>query len=327
MSARWRVWHRTRYTYDDDVTDSLGLGWLAPRPLPWQAVADHRLEVDPEPRDLSADVDSWGNATHYFQVTTGHRVLTVTSTAEVAVEAERHDTAALATPWERCRPAERPDVAGAWEAVGLTLPSPLIAPVPAATAYAAGSLPPGRPVGEAVRDLVGRIHSDFDYHAGATSVTSTVADALEARAGVCQDFAHLAIAGLRAHGLAARYVSGYLATEPPPGRERVFGADASHAWLAVWLPDGSWLAVDPTNDQVVADRHVTVAWGRDYADVPPLKGVIFSEASSSRMTVEVDVAPVREPARSDPGRREPIPGPPGLRGESKRGGGHRRGPG
>ena len=131
-------------------------------------------------------------------------------------------------------------------------------------------------------------------------------DVFARRRGVCQDFAHLTIAGLRGLGLAARYVSGYLATEPPPGQGRVVGADATHAWLACWVPgplgESTWLAVDPTNDCVVADRHVTVAWGRDYGDVPPVKGVIFTEATSSTMSVTVDVAPLLTPAWLPPGR-------------------------
>nr|WP_281385757.1 transglutaminase family protein [Microbacterium marinum] len=152
---------------------------------------------------------------------------------------------------------------------------------------------PGRRIGEAATDLMRRIFRDFDYDKTATTVTSTVADALEARAGVCQDFAHVALACLRAHGVAARYVSGYLATQPPPGKERVFGADASHAWLAVWLPGtDQWLAIDPTNDQWADDRYVTVAWGRDYGDVSPVKGIIFTEAKTSTLRVQVDVAPV-----------------------------------
>ena len=175
--------------------------------------------------------------------------------------------------------------------------------MPAAAAYAAPSFVRGRPVGEAVTDLMHRIHADFDYDATATTVTSTVEDILEKRAGVCQDFAHLTLACLRSQGLAGRYVSGYLATEPPPGNERVVGADASHAWVAVWLGPGAggvagvdgedeWLAFDPTNDQWVGDRYVTVAWGRDYADVPPVKGVIFTEAKKSTLKVAVDVAPL-----------------------------------
>ena len=139
------------------------------------------------------------------------------------------------------------------------------------------------------------MHADFDYDPGSTDVSTRVPDVLARRRGVCQDFAHVMIAGLRGLGLAARYVSGYLATDPPPGRERVVGADATHAWLACWVPgplgESTWLAVDPTNDCVMGDRHVTVAWGRDYADVPPVKGVIFTEARTSTMTVTVDVAP------------------------------------
>nr|WP_259392857.1 transglutaminase family protein [Microbacterium halimionae] len=151
---------------------------------------------------------------------------------------------------------------------------------------------PGRPIGEAVTDLMHRIYTDFDYDSTATTVTSTVPDVLEKRAGVCQDFAHLAIACLRSHRVAARYVSGYLATQPPPGKERIVGADASHAWLSVWLPGSDqWLAIDPTNDQWIADRHVTVAWGRDYADVTPVKGVIFTQAKKSKLRVSVDVSP------------------------------------
>ena len=187
--------------------------------------------------------------------------------------------------------ALRVEVDGAWEAVDFALRSPQVDHTESARAYAAGSLTPGRPIGEAVNDLMHRIHADFEYKVGATSITSTVEDVFAKRAGVCQDFAHLMLAGLSTHGLSVRYVSGYLATTPPPGKERLVGADASHAWSAVWLPDGSWLAVDPTNDQWVDDRYVTVAWGRDYGDVPPLKGVIHSDARRSTLSVEVEVAP------------------------------------
>ncbi len=186
----------------------------------------------------------------------------------------------------------RDDVADAWQAQDFVLASSLADQTAAARAYAAESLTPGRPVGEAVTDLMHRIHADFTYDKTATTVSSTVDDIFAKRAGVCQDFAHLTLACLRTYGLAVRYVSGYLATTPPPGKERMVGADATHAWAAVWIPDGGWLAVDPTNDQWVDERYVTVAWGRDYADVPPVKGVIFTEAKTSNLKVEVDVAPL-----------------------------------
>ncbi|GAA1877498.1 transglutaminase family protein [Lapillicoccus jejuensis] len=302
---RYRVTHRTTYTYDDDVTDSLAVAHLTPRSLPWQVVHAAQVDVDPAPEDRRADLDAFGNGTVFLQVTTPHRVLTVIGRSEVEVQpsaADQADAVALSVPWEQARPALRPDLPGAWRAVDLTLASPLVDLVPAATAYAALSLTPGRPLGEAVDDLVHRIHADLAYDPRATTVTSRIEEVLDQRAGVCQDFAQLMVAGLRGHGLAARYVSGYLSTTPPPGRDRVVGADASHAWVQVWvprpdLPDGpgdprSWLAVDPTNDARVGERHVTVAWGRDYGDVPPLKGVIVTEAESSRLEVSVDVEPL-----------------------------------
>jgi transglutaminase-like putative cysteine protease len=290
--TRYRISHRTTYSYDDDVSDSLGIAYLAPRELPWQQVLSRRLVLDPVTDDCTEDQDYYGNTATYFQVTSPHRVLDILATSEVESGSPTYDPVALAAPWETARPMQRADVPDAWRAQDFALPSSLADQTAAARAYAAESLAPGRPIGEAVTDLVHRIHADFAYDKTATTVSSTVDDIFDQRAGVCQDFAHLTLACLRSHGLAVRYVSGYLATTPPPGRPRLVGVDATHAWAAVWLPDGTWLAVDPTNDQRVDDRYVTVAWGRDYADVPPVKGVIFTEARSSSLTVEVDVAPV-----------------------------------
>ncbi|WOF23323.1 transglutaminase family protein [Microbacterium betulae] len=292
--------HRTTYAYDEDVHDSHGVGRLVPRPLPWQIVAEHRVEVRPRPLALRTGLDGYGNELTSFQVTDPHRSLVVEATSDVRVEPPVYDAAALAAPWEESRPCAS-DAASAWAATEFALESPQAAHAEEAHDYAAPSLVPGRPVGEAVTDLVHRIHSDFAYDGAATTVTSTVEEVLRTRAGVCQDFAHLMLACLRSHGVAARYVSGYLATEPPPGEERMVGADASHAWVAVWLPGSdAWLAVDPTNDRWAGDRHVTVAWGRDYGDVAPVKGVIFTEARRSTLEVSVDVAPL---GGVDDGRR------------------------
>ena len=292
MSQRYRVSHRTTYSYDEDVSDSLGIAYLVPRELPWQHVASHELALDPATDDATTDLDYYGNTATYFQVTSPHRVLDILATSEVEVDAPTYEPAVLAVPWESARPMRCDDVADAWRAQDFALSSSLVDQTAAAQAYAAESLTPGRPLGEAVTDLMHRIHTDFAYDKTATTVTSTVDDIFDTRAGVCQDFAHLTLACLRAHGLAGRYVSGYLATTPPPGKERIVGADATHAWAAVWVPGGGWLAVDPTNDQWVNDRYVTVAWGRDYGDVPPVKGVIFTEAKKSTLKVEVDVAPI-----------------------------------
>ncbi|MET0929562.1 MAG: transglutaminase family protein [Aeromicrobium sp.] len=292
VSRRYRISHRTTYSYDEDVTDSLGIAYLVPRQLPWQRVLSTGLTLQPDPVDRSDDLDYYGNTATYFQVTEPHRVLDVLSVSEVESRLEQHTPAALAVSWEQARPVERPDVVDAWRAQDFAIASSLADQTAEAHAYAAQSLRPGRPVGEAVEEVMHRVHADFAYDKTATTVTTTVDDIFDKRAGVCQDFAHLTLSCLRSHGLAVRYVSGYLATTPPPGKERIVGADATHAWAAVWIPGDGWLAVDPTNDQLVNDRYVTVAWGRDYADVPPVKGVIFTEAKTSTLRVEVDVAPV-----------------------------------
>jgi transglutaminase-like putative cysteine protease len=150
----------------------------------------------------------------------------------------------------------------------------------------------GRPLIEVLRELTSRIHADFTYRSGSTTVSTRVDEVLVAREGVCQDFARVAIACLRTQGLAASYVSGYLATDPPPGKERMIGVDATHAWASVWTPQDQWLSLDPTNDQMVDERYVVVGFGRDYADVPPLRGIIYTDSESSVIEVAVDVAPV-----------------------------------
>jgi transglutaminase-like putative cysteine protease len=295
---RYRVTHTTTYSYDEDVTDSLGIAHVTPRTLPWQTVTATDVAVVPRPGDLSQDVDFYGNTVTYFQVLEPHTVLEIDAVSEVDVVAPTYDETALARPWEEARPLDAPQRPGAWRATDFAMASPLVAQTAQAAAYAADSLTPGRGLAEAVEDLMHRVHRDFAYDRTVTTVTSTVPEIFEAAGGVCQDFAHLTLACVRAHGLAARYVSGYLATTPPPGRPRRVGAAATPAWVAVWVPtspelaEGEWLALDPTNDTRVDERYVTVAWGRDYGDVPPVKGVIHTEARTSTLAVSVDVAPV-----------------------------------
>jgi transglutaminase-like putative cysteine protease len=298
---RYRVTHRTSYGYSAPVRDSVGLFHLSPRQLRWQDVTAHTTHVAPEPLDSVRDEDGYGNTVTYFQVTKHHRTLEIAARSDVDVRAPEYSPEALASPWELSRPLSHPEHPDAWAASEFALASPRAAHAHGVAEYAAVSLRPGRAVAEAATDLMHRIHAEFRYDSTATTVTSSVADVLDARAGVCQDFAHLALACLRSHGIAARYVSGYLATQPPPGKERVVGADASHAWLAVWLPGASagtdaWLAIDPTNDQWTNERYVTVAWGRDYGDVSPVKGIIFTDARRSTLRVSVDVAPWAEVA-------------------------------
>lgn len=290
-ARRYRVIHRTEYKYSDVVTSSYGRAYLTPRDGTRQRCLAFTLDIDPEPADRSTSRDGYGNTSSYFHVTERHRVLTVVGTSIVDVhppEARFYESGAAAQPWESARPQGARGVLAAEFAMDLRPPEI----TDSVREYAAPSFRPGRPLIEVVRDLNARIFADCVYRSGSTTVSTQVSDVLAAREGVCQDFARLAIACLRANGLAASYVSGYLATDPPPGKERMFGVDATHAWAAVWTPDGRWLGLDPTNDQLVDERYITVGWGRDYADVPPLRGIIYTDSEHSVIDVSVDVAPV-----------------------------------
>ena len=287
MSSRgYEITHRTTYRYSDVVTNSYGRGFLVPRSSSRQRCLAHELIIDPDPADSSTSRDAYGNTSSYFPVTERHRTLTVTSRSVVEVDAPPpgyFSDGGLQVPWEQARPV------GLAAEFALDLVPPEI--TDALRDYAAPTFTPGRPLIEVARELASRIFRDFTYRSGSTTVSTGVAEVLAAREGVCQDFARLAIACLRANGLAASYVSGYLATDPPPGKERMVGVDATHAWAAVWAPGDQWLAFDPTNDQLVDERYVVVGFGRDYADVPPLRGIIYTDSESSVIEVAVDVAP------------------------------------
>jgi transglutaminase-like putative cysteine protease len=310
MTRQYEVRHRTEYSYQDDVTSSYGWAYLTPRDGADQLCSSTRLEVLPGAALISDSVDYFGNRASYFEVHEPHRQLVVTATSLVEVSRVAPDLEAL-DRWSVGQAVELL-AAGARSVpeLDLCLPSPRLPTDPLVREFCADLLPAGRPLGAALRSLVRTIYQDFAYRPGATSVSSALTDVLERRAGVCQDFAHLAVAGLRAAGLPARYVSGYLETQPPPGQPKRLGSDASHAWVSVLVPQpdqpdqpdqrgrpgrpdepagGVWVDLDPTNDQVVDAGYVVTAWGRDYTDVPPLKGVIFTEGSSSRMSVGVDV--------------------------------------
>jgi len=294
--TRYRIEHSTTYGYDADVTSSFGTFHLRPRDLGWQSCLEHEVRISPAAADLYRHPDLYGNTKTYFHVVAPHRELAVTSVSTVEVRPRLLDPEHLATPWERARPTLRPELPDAWRVVDFTFASPMVDVPAEARAYADESFRPGRGVGESVVELMHRVHADFAYRSGSTTVTTRVGELLERRTGVCQDFTHVMVSCLRSLGLAGRYVSGYLATRPPPGKPRVVGADASHAWVGCWVPEAGWLYLDPTNDRLTDESHATVAWGRDYADVTPVKGVIFTEARSSTMKVSVDMAPVVEAA-------------------------------
>jgi transglutaminase-like putative cysteine protease len=286
----YHIEHRTTYTYDSEVTGSYGQVHLRPRDLAWQTCMAHEITIDPEPADLFRHIDLYGNEQAYFHVVQPHTRLVVTSTSVVNVEVNNLDPRLLAMPWEQALPRSRQDDSEAWEATDFTFPSRYVEIPRPIRDYARPSFPAGRPIAEAVVELMHRIYGDFTYKSGSTTLTTKVSDLLEKRTGVCQDFAHVMVASLRSLGLAGRYVSGYLATRPAPGKPRQVEDAASHAWVGCWIPDAGWLYLDPTNDRLIDDSHATVAWGRDYGDVPPVMGVIFTEAKKSTMDVSVDMA-------------------------------------
>jgi transglutaminase-like putative cysteine protease len=289
-SRCYQVTHRTVYRYSDVVTSSYGRGFLTPRDSVRQRCLSHELVIEPEAADSSTSRDGYGNISSYFHVTDRHHTLSITSNSVVEVDPpppELYGGGSARAPWEIARPVGL-DGALAMEFT-LDLRPPEI--TDEVRAYAAPSFEPERPLIEVLRDLTSRIYSDFTYRSGSTTVSTRVNEVLAAREGVCQDFARLAIACLRANGLAASYVSGYLATDPPPGKARMLGIDATHAWASVWTPQNQWLGVDPTNDQMVDERYITVGFGRDYADVPPLRGIIYTDSDKSVIDVAVDVAP------------------------------------
>jgi transglutaminase-like putative cysteine protease len=292
----YRVVHRTEYRYDSQVSSSYGELYLLPRDVPGQVCRSSRVLIEPEPHDYRQRSDFYGNRVAYFSVLEPHTRLAVTAESMVDVNRPASLPLPLDQPWEMVRDRLRVDpVEDALDARGFLYDSPKVVVSPAVTRYAAVSFPAGRPLNEALTELTSRIHADFAYKPGATSVRTTLAELLECRKGVCQDFAHLAVGCLRSVGLAGRYVSGYLETRPPPGRPRLVGADVSHAWASVFVPDAGWVDFDPTNDRFVSDRYVTNAYGRDYGDVSPLKGVIYTESKKHELHVSVDVVPL-EPA-------------------------------
>lgn len=296
VARRHRVTHRTEYRYSDVVTSSYGRGFLTPRDSPRQRCIDHRLTIEPAAADSSTSRDSYGNVSSYFHVTEPHRALTITSDSLVDVYPPapgRYTTGPAVQPWEAARPAGRTGALATEFALDLNPPEI----TDAVRDYAAPSFVPQRPLIDVLGDLASRIFTDFTYRSGSTTISTGVDEVLRAREGVCQDFARLAIACLRANGLAASYVSGYLATDPPLGKDRMIGIDATHAWPAVWIPTQpsqgrfEWLGLDPTNDQMVDERYIVVGRGRDYADVPPLRGIIYTDSEHSVIDVAVDVVP------------------------------------
>lgn len=289
---RYVVRHRTSYAYGDPVIRCYERGFLSLRPTATQQVLGSELTVEPAPAIVTERIDWLGNPSHYVEVQERHTALTVTKEAVVDVAWPRVDLDAL-DRWTVAGAAAQIDAeVDAWERSVFRLPSAAVGAHPEVSAYAQRFLGEDEGLGTALHRLLTGIHRDFEFRSGATTVTTTLPQLLEIGAGVCQDFAHLALGALRSVGLPARYVSGYIETSAPEGRERLEGADASHAWVSVLTPDGAWVDLDPTNDHFCDSRYIVTAWGRDYRDVSPLKGLIYTEddvTTTSTMRVAVDV--------------------------------------
>jgi transglutaminase-like putative cysteine protease len=290
--VKLRVVHRTAYAYGEPVSSSHHLAHLAPREGELRRTLSHEVTVAPQPSVGRERRDFFGNRAYYFSIREPHRALEVTATSVVELLPVPPLALADSPPWDQLRDqvrrGRRRDLIDAY---AYTFESPQLRASPGVRDYALPSFPAGRPVLEAVRDLTRRVHAEFQYDPAATDVSTPIAEVLRRRRGVCQDFAHLQIACLRALGLPARYVSGYLLTHPPAGRPRLVGADASHAWMGTFVPDLGWVDFDPTNDLLPSDEHVTVAYGRDFGDVTPVKGVIHG-GGRHEVRVSVDVAPI-----------------------------------
>ena len=288
--TRYAVRHTTVYEYGGDVAHSHHLLHLTPREFEYQRCLSHSIGLDPPPSSSRDDLDAFGNAIARLEYDRSHDRLSVAAEMQVEVMPRERGPLEHSEAWDRVRerlsyhasPMNRADL----EACRFRMRSSHVPLRQAIEDYARECFAPGRPVGAAARALTRQIHRDFDYVPGSTTNRTSITDVLAGRRGVCQDFAHLMIGCLRCEGLAARYVSGYIRTSRAGESDALVGGDASHAWVSVYCPPHGWIDFDPTNDCVVGEDHVTLAWGRDFDDVSPLRGMIVG---GGRHKVSVDV--------------------------------------
>lgn len=287
---RYKVTHTTGYSYSTPASLSLNEVRLEPRPCPCQEVLSYDIKIDPVPQHLQSYQDFFGNTVHHFMVQHPHTELSITSTSSVQTKGQQLPSAETTPPWEEVR-----DIISSGDGDGNTLnasrflyQSPFIPTGKLPRDFALLSFTPGKPILQAAIDLTHRIFSEFSYDKTASTIDTTIEQLLQSRKGVCQDFAHLAVSALRSIGLAARYISGYLETLPPPDKPKLIGADASHAWFSFYLPGYGWIDLDPTNNQPADETYITIAWGRDYGDVAPIKGVVLGGGHHT-LSIMVDV--------------------------------------
>ena len=289
----YRVTHTTTYDYTDSISLSHHLLRLSPRNLPHQRCLHHEVHIDPQPAIAERHVDYFGNAVTFLTIEGAHKKLVVKSESNVSLMPPAVPVSAETPAWENVRESGRGRQMGhSLEGSEFVFDSPLVRTTDDFAAYAAPSFPKNRSILGAALDLTKRIHADFKFDPKATTLATPLEELFKNRRGVCQDFAHFQIGCLRAMGLPARYVSGYMETVPPPGKPRLAGADASHAWVQVFIPPDTWVDVDPTNNILPSDRHIVLGWGRDFDDVSPIRGVIIG-GGKHELKVGVDVIPVQ----------------------------------
>ncbi len=287
----YRVRHTTRYDYPGAADGSAHLAHLHPRVLPWQRVLSATLDLEPAASWQRDGTDHFGNVVNWFFLDIAHHTFVVTAEATVDVRFPAPPPTMETPAWDNVAASAARD----WRAAEFLFDSPLVAADAEARAYAVSSFPRGRPILDALLELNLRIRTDFTFRPGVTTTSTKIREVLQRREGVCQDFTHLMISALRALGLPARYVSGYIRTRPKEGGAGRLGADQSHAWVSCWLgAHHGWTDLDPTNGLVVQEEHVVLGWGRDYSDVAPLRGVILS-GGEHRLSVAVELSPEDAP--------------------------------
>lgn len=294
----YTVVHNTTYDYENPVLHGHHLARLKPRATPNQYVARHELSITPEPASAHSLIDYFGNDTHHFELLSPHDRLEVISRTELEVVPPLPHDEVPGIAWDAFAEQVRSDLS-LIAVREFCFDSPLVRAHSSLLEYVSSTFTPGRDLKQATIEFCARIYREFKYETASTDISTPLASVMREKRGVCQDFAHVAVGCLRSLGLPARYVSGYLETEPPPGKPRLIGADASHAWAATYLPGYGWLDFDPTNNVLPSERHVTVAWGRDFSDVSPLKGVVLA-GGAHRVSVGVDVERRRPRVSSGP---------------------------
>lgn len=275
--VEYHISHKTEYLYEEPIGLCQNIARLVPRSFEGQLCLHSEINIDPKPDVLNRYDDFLGNHVTYYAIEQDHKKLTVLVNSQVQLVKKNFDPAAMPViSWEEAILSLSLNKTENLDILQYLSPTAMTSLSLEVKDYAKSSFGPGRPLFEAVFDLMQRIYRDFEFKPGLTTVATPVDEVLRLRKGVCQDFAHLGIACLRAMGLPARYMSGYIETLPQPGKEKLLGSDASHAWFSAFIPGTGWVDFDPTNNQVPTFQHITVAWGRDYADIVPLKGVIHS---------------------------------------------------